>query len=190
MSIQNYDDDERGLRKAYTPQGGTQQAVFLTSQGVYRLLYNSKKEIAKKFRKWVGNILDDIIFNNSNELKKRLDEKEQELQTKTMLLQEKEAIIQELENKPETEGFTRNPGYVYLITDTSKPGHYKIGYTSDLNKRLSELNVASSTYTLEVSQRFETYDKEFAEKLIHHALLPYRIQNRKRNGFTSEQTLI
>ena len=52
VSIQNYDDDERGLRKAYTPEGGTQQALFLTSQGVYRLLYNSKKPIAKKFRRW------------------------------------------------------------------------------------------------------------------------------------------
>lgn len=67
-TFKGIDEDERGLRKAYTPEGGTQQALFLTSQGVYRLLYNSKKEIAKKFRKWAGNILDDIIFNESEKL--------------------------------------------------------------------------------------------------------------------------
>ena len=50
-------------------------ASYLTSQGVYRLLYNSKKPEAKKFRKWAGAILDDIIFNESKELKKQLDEK-------------------------------------------------------------------------------------------------------------------
>ena len=37
---------------------------------------NNKKPIAKKFRNWVGNILDDIIFNESLELKKQLEEKD------------------------------------------------------------------------------------------------------------------
>ena len=80
QSIQNYDDDERVVRKVYDPQGTLQDTIFLTSQGVYRLLYNSKKEVAKKFRKWAGNILDDIIFNESAELKKQLKEKEEQLQ--------------------------------------------------------------------------------------------------------------
>ena len=47
-TIQNYEDeDERVIRKAYDPQGTLQNTTFLTSQGVYRLLYNSKKDIAK-----------------------------------------------------------------------------------------------------------------------------------------------
>ena len=70
VSIQYYDDDERVIRKAYDTTKRLQDATFLTSQGVYRLLYNSKKEIAKQFRKWTGNILDDIIFNESAELKR------------------------------------------------------------------------------------------------------------------------
>jgi prophage antirepressor-like protein len=63
VSIQIYDEDEKVLRKAYDHKGNEQDTTFLTSQGVYRLLYNSKKEIAKKFRKWAGAILDDLIFN-------------------------------------------------------------------------------------------------------------------------------
>ena len=73
VSIQHYDEDERVIRKAYDTTNREQDTIFLTSQGVYRLLYNSKKEIAKKFRKWAGNILDDIIFNESNELKRQLE---------------------------------------------------------------------------------------------------------------------
>ena len=68
-TIQNYEDeDERVIRKAYDPQMKLQKKTFLSSQGVYRLLYNSKKEIAKKFRKWRGNILDDIIFNEREQI--------------------------------------------------------------------------------------------------------------------------
>ena len=62
QSIQHYDEDEQVVRKAYDLRGCEQNTTFLTSQGVYRLLYNSKKDIAKKFRKWAGAILDDIIF--------------------------------------------------------------------------------------------------------------------------------
>jgi len=71
VSIQSYDDDEKVLRKAYDLRGCEQDTTFLTSQGVYRLLYNSKKEAAKKFRKWAGNILDDIFileYKNNIEL--------------------------------------------------------------------------------------------------------------------------
>ena len=46
-TIQNYDEDEKVLRKAYDHKGNLQDTTFLTSRGVYRLLYNSKKPIAK-----------------------------------------------------------------------------------------------------------------------------------------------
>jgi hypothetical protein len=49
--------------------------VFLTSDGVYRLLFNSKKPKAKNFRKWACAILNDINFNDSNELGKAIEVK-------------------------------------------------------------------------------------------------------------------
>ena len=51
-SIQNFDDDERVVRKVYDSNNIERDTIFLSSQGVYHLLYSSKKEIAKKFRKW------------------------------------------------------------------------------------------------------------------------------------------
>lgn len=84
-----------------------------------------------------------------------------------------------MENKPHTEGFERTSGSIYLVKDTSKPGHYKIGFANDPQKRICQLNIASSTYSLEIVCRFETFDKEFAEKIIHLALNPLKIKNRK-----------
>ena len=54
VSVQNYDDTEKGVRKAYSSHSGNQETLFLSSQGIYRLLYSSKKPIAKNFRKWIG----------------------------------------------------------------------------------------------------------------------------------------
>lgn len=88
VSIQNYDEDEKGVRKAYTP-GGNQEIMYLSSQGIYRLLYSSKKPIAKQFRKWVGDILDDLVFNQGIEIRKQLEEKNK------LLLDQKEINIKD-----------------------------------------------------------------------------------------------
>jgi prophage antirepressor-like protein len=179
VSIQHYDDDERVIRKAYDTANRQQDTMFLTSQGVYRLLYNSKKEIAKKFRKWVGDILDDIIFNNSQELQKQLQEQKKQLEEKEKQLIEQKQINKHLINKPDTESFERKPGYIYIVKDTSKHGHYKIGFANDPVKRVIGLNTSSSTYSLEILVRYYTFDKEFAEKMAHLALQPFRIKQRK-----------
>jgi len=47
VSIQSYDEDERVIRKAYDTSNREQDTIFLTSRGVYRLLYSSKKEMQK-----------------------------------------------------------------------------------------------------------------------------------------------
>ena len=187
-TIQNYEEeDERVVRNVYDPYGTPQDTIFLSSQGVYRLLYNSKKEVAKKFRKWAGNILDDIIFNESIELKRQLQhnekillEKDQQLQIKETQLQENAKLINDLELKPETEGFSsRIPGEIYCIRDKTKPGHMKIGIADKTVTRVDQLNVGSSTHSLEMYFKFETFDRNLAEKLIHHSLHPFRIRNRK-----------
>lgn len=171
MSVQNYTEKEKGLRKVYG-SGGMQSTLFLSSHGIYRLLYSSKKEVAKNFREWVGDILDDIVFNQSKELKKQLDEKEKQIQTQN-------DVIKLLENKPETEGKnSRIPGYLYLLKDDSKIGHYKIGLTVNIKDREMSLNVGSSTKTLKIIHEFPTNDHIFSERIVHQSLIQYRIKNR------------
>jgi prophage antirepressor-like protein len=129
VSIQHYDDDEKVLRKAYDLRGCEQDTTFLTSQGVYRLLYNSKKEIAKKFRKWAGNILDDIIFNESIELKKQIEQKDK------LILQIQDERFNELkmEKHKVLLKMLNDKNCVYLI-EISKD-LIKIGSSHNIDKR-------------------------------------------------------
>ena len=81
-------------------------------------------------------------------------------------------MIRELknENKPETKGFYKNSGYIYLKKDLSKFGHYKITYVN---------NIDLNSYSLEIVSKFPIFDKEFTEKTIHYALQPFKIKNDK-----------
>ena len=104
-SIQNYDGGEQVVRKAYDLRGCEQDTTFLSSKGVYRLLYNSKKPAAKKFRDWAGDILDDIVFNESKELRKQLEQHKLQLEQKdsehaiNLKLSRHKLLIEQLKNK-------------------------------------------------------------------------------------------
>lgn len=47
-----FDDDEKGVCSIYTP-GGKQDLLTVTEPGLYRLIFKSRKPIAKKFQRWV-----------------------------------------------------------------------------------------------------------------------------------------
>ena len=180
-SIMNFDEDEKVVRTTYSSNSGNPDTIFLTSQGVYRLLYNSKKEIAKKFRKWAGNILDDIIFNESAELKRQIEEKEKQIE-------KQQKKIELLENRPETEGFSVKPGYIYLIKDTSSIGSYKIGLSENPDGRLSALNISSSQKSLKMVNMFKSNNMKYAEKIIHILLEPFRIKKRNEWFYLCNET--
>jgi prophage antirepressor-like protein len=196
-TIQNYDDDERVVRNVYDPQGTPQDTIFLSSQGVYRLLYNSKKEIAKKFRKWAGNILDDIIFNESAELKRQLEEKEKqhqiELQENEKMLLEKETLLQESSKQHQIElqeknkqlsdlqklkvkkWYNQDPGdMVYAVKINS--GLIKIGKTKNIKDREAHYvnNQVGNMFHIK-----KCFNCDLTEKVLHHILDKHRIENNK-----------
>lgn len=53
------DDDEKGINTIYTP-GGNQEVWMLTESGLYEVLMQSRKPIAKQFKKGVKTILHEI----------------------------------------------------------------------------------------------------------------------------------
>ena len=59
VMIKSIDDDEKGLNNVYT-LGGAQEMWFLTEDGLYEVLMQSRKPIAKQFKKKVKEILRDI----------------------------------------------------------------------------------------------------------------------------------
>ena len=132
QSIQNYEDYEKVVRKVYDLRGCEQDTIFLSSQGVYRLLYSSKKEIAKKFRKWAGEILDDIIFNESNELKRQIEEQKLILQNKDKELEQTKKELEKKTKLKVQKWYNQEPGdTIYAIKVNNI---IKIGKTKNIKK--------------------------------------------------------
>jgi phage anti-repressor protein len=138
------------------------------------MLVKTKKgrEIRKYYVK-LENIYNQII-------KEEIEETQKQLEKSQIEIQEQQKKISLLENKPKTHGFlARRHGYVYMITDRSKLGHYKIGMTYNVDKRLRNLNTSSSEKSLSVYHEVESYDCELLEKTIHSILQPFNISNRR-----------
>jgi len=155
--------------------GHNKETILLTVNTFKKLCLKSNTKKADEIHDYfikLEEIFQEIINEESSELRDQLEQKNQ-------IVSDLKQVVEQLENKPDTEGFHRNQGFIYLIKDTSKQGHYKIGFATDPQKRLCQLNVSSSTYSLEILCRFETCDKEFSEKIIHSALQPFRIVARK-----------
>jgi len=58
--IRRLDDDEKGVRYMHTP-GGDQKILIINESGLYHLTITSRKDFAKRFRKWLtGDIAPTI----------------------------------------------------------------------------------------------------------------------------------
>jgi prophage antirepressor-like protein len=51
-TLASFDRDEKGIATIYTP-GGDQQMLTVTEPGLYRLIFKSRKTVAKRFQRWV-----------------------------------------------------------------------------------------------------------------------------------------
>ncbi|GEC96625.1 hypothetical protein ZRA01_26980 [Zoogloea ramigera] len=51
-AVRRLDDDEKGVRTMHTP-GGPQSVGVINESGLYSLIFSSRKESAKRFKKWV-----------------------------------------------------------------------------------------------------------------------------------------
>jgi len=149
---------------AKTPQGKEIRKYYVKLENIYNKIIKEEIESQKQ------------IQENTQ---KQLQEKEQVILDKEQVILDKEQVIEQLENKPNTYGFNSVSGYNYLIKDKDKNGHYKIGLAIDPESRVSNLNCASSTCSLEILMKFNTNDLELSEKVIHYTLKPFRIKNRR-----------
>jgi prophage antirepressor-like protein len=126
----------RNIKMMY-PSRGTSSAlhkytIFIDEAGLYKLLTNSTKELAKKFRDEVfSNILPTIrktgTYNveNKDTLKKLNNE-----------------IIQ-LKNNQRNIIYPKGKAIYIIKQNINNKKYYKIGYTKDLNKRLKVYNTGS-----------------------------------------------
>jgi prophage antirepressor-like protein len=166
-SIQNFTSKEKGVRKCDT-LGGPQDIIFLSSHGVYRLLYSSKKKIAENFREWVGDILDDIIFNQSKELQKQLENQ------KLLLEEQKHLTKREVEMTLKNSFNKRCLVYLIKITINDEI-IYKFGHTDDIVTRLrTHKNQISED--IELVYCIESKDRKMLERLLIDYLEQYKFR--------------
>ena len=180
---ENKDYQKLLIRTDENPQntnlgGRPQETIMLNINTFKKLCLKSNTDNADKIHDYYIKL--EMVYNELT--KEQLEENKQKLI-------EQQQRIELLEHKPNTHGFnSRRAGYVYMINDRSKPGHYKIGMSYDVDKRLSKLNTASSEATLRVFHEVKTYDCETLENIIHKILQPFNIPRRREWFFFSNDT--
>ncbi|NBO99284.1 MAG: hypothetical protein EBU90_04045, partial [Proteobacteria bacterium] len=157
--------------------GHNRETIMLNIDTFKNLCMMAKTEKGKEIRKYyvkLENIYNQIIKEEIEENKTQLEEQQKKLQF--------------YEHKPQTNGFlARRAGYVYMIKDRSKPGHYKIGMAHNPDKRLRNLNTSSSEKSLKIYHEIESYDCELLEKTVHGILKPFNVNGRKEWFYLNEK---
>lgn len=104
VMLNTVDENEKVVNNVYT-LGGVQESWFLTEDGLYEVLMQSRKPIAKEFKKQVKIILKEIR-KNGGYIATSENDSDEEIMAKALLvaqktIQNKNEKIKELENKVE-----------------------------------------------------------------------------------------
>lgn len=124
-AIVKFDSTEKRELVCTDSSGRNQEMTVLTKHGVYELLSQSRKPIAKTFRKWVYRVLDEIESKGRYDVQQQADlivaAKEQEL---TMLRQSldttNEALVATLASKQMDIDTARNDAASAILMDVKE----------------------------------------------------------------------
>ncbi len=67
-SIKDYNDKQKRVVSTTDSTGREQDMLFLTEQGVYKLLFKSRKQIALDFQDWVCDVIKEIRLTGEHKL--------------------------------------------------------------------------------------------------------------------------
>lgn len=93
VMLNTVDENEKVVNNVYT-LGGMQESWFLTEDGLYEVLMQSRKPIAKQFKKEVKKILKTIRLNGMYATDKLLDNPDLAIKAFTKLKEEREKRLQ------------------------------------------------------------------------------------------------
>jgi prophage antirepressor-like protein len=80
QNIQEFDITEKDAVCLTDSMGREQEVTFLTEKGLYKVLFRSRKPIAKQFTDWVCEVIKEVRINGKYDLENQLKEKNQEIQ--------------------------------------------------------------------------------------------------------------
>jgi len=81
--IKFFDNDEKIIKST---NESSEEILFLTIIGLYRLVGMSRKPIAKKFQKWIANVIKEIRLNSKYELESQIKDTIEKLEKDNDLL--------------------------------------------------------------------------------------------------------
>ena len=81
-TIQDFDNTEKVTVTSGDGTSGNPNITFLTESGLYNVLCISKKPIAKKFRKWIFEVIKEIRLTGEYKLNKENEELKQQIEQK------------------------------------------------------------------------------------------------------------
>jgi prophage antirepressor-like protein len=163
-TLEGLEDDCKILAPAPTRSGSREQ-WFLTEDGLYEVLFISRKPIAKIFKKWVRTVIKEIRLASQKDFQDKIAQQQLQLTYYQETTYEQVALT----------------SILYVFT-TDKDGVYKIGETKKTTKgRIQGLQTACVD-DIVVKYAFNTCNSKLLESMVHYILDHYRC-NANREHF-------
>lgn len=172
-SIRDFDEDEKTLRTMPTIYLGTREHLFLTEVGVYRVLFQSRKPIAKPFQKWVARVIRDIQRNGKYEVENLREELERAYARVAEVEEKSEVAIERAARRAKHEALLfahHNKHIVYFgrIGEVNGKHLIKVGATKDVWTTFTERHPRDYG-EIELIHAVECQsNKQFEHFLLHH----------------------
>jgi prophage antirepressor-like protein len=176
-AISGFDNTEKEVIVSNDNVGKAQNITFLTEDGVYTILMNSRKKNAKPFKKWVCRVLIEIRETGKYELKKEIDKIKEESDIYKIDNDEKFNLlkIEADKYKKQVENAEHNAllnayhkkyiVYFGKIKYINGKTLVKIGSTKDIKNRIIDLIKIFGN--MEIFRVFECATNEKFEKDLH-----------------------
>lgn len=181
-NLRDFDSEEKCLFLTHT-LGGTQEMVFLTETGLYRVLGRSRKPIAHKFQKWMVSILKEIRINGIYKLQQDKEVDKQLYQYKCELSTHN-TLLKAYDNK--------NVVYICKFYKVNDKFVIKIGSTQNIKERLTNISSSFNCQEPLLLDIFENNNyKKFERKIHHHEYLSQHYKKiTKTDGTISRETYL
>lgn len=178
QSVKDFDETEKILISD-TTDGGQQNVIYITEDGLYQLLFISRKPIVKKFKKWVSSIIKEVRLNGVYKLENDIRAKEEIIESQQQSLMKQSEIIQKQNEEINFLETSKIPTiYIYNCdaTVTGVPS-LKIGFTDSVNNRTKNFKQTHKYGKMEYYVGLVDFNIRKIEQFIHEALSFYRVRD-------------
>jgi prophage antirepressor-like protein len=168
QSIHDFDHTEKHGVSITDAIGRAQETTFLTEKGLYKILFRSRKPIAKQFTDWVCEVIQEIRLNGKYDLEKQLKNKDDTIKYKDEIIEYKQ--FQKESNI--MENFNHKPIVYLTIVDKNL---VKFGFTNDVKQRIYDHRKQFGP-KFSIDYVFESiYNRAIERKIKDHEILSSKI---------------